>query len=142
MYFSLRSSAGLTWHDGAIPSNEIWVKLGGDKGRGSFKLNLQLVNTSHPNSMKGTALLSVFKAGDTVTNLHTALDMYREHVIEAQGMQIKYKNPTNPSISCIITENVPVFRNCTVRMFLSGDYEYLCRMYGLSGASGMFYKNK
>ncbi len=32
-----RSSAGLTWHDGAIPSNEIWVKLGGDKGRGSFK---------------------------------------------------------------------------------------------------------
>ncbi len=79
----------MTWHDGAIPSDEIWVKLGGDKGRGSFKLNLQLVNTAHPNSMKGTTLLSVFKAGDTVINLHTALDMYREHVIESQGMNIK-----------------------------------------------------
>ncbi len=39
--------------------------------------------------MKGTTLLSVFKAGDTVINLHTALDMYREHVIEAPGMNIK-----------------------------------------------------
>lgn len=25
----------------------------------------------------------------------------------------------------------------TTRLFLSGDYEFLCRMYGLSGASGM-----
>lgn len=84
------SSAGLTWHKGAIPANEIWVKLGGDKGHGSFKLNLQLVNTAHPNSIKNTCLLSVFKAGDTTTNLHTALNMYREHVIEAQGMEIQY----------------------------------------------------
>ena len=79
----------MTWHKGAIPSNELWVKLGGDKGRGSFKLNLQLVNTKHPNSMKGTDLLSVFKAGDTTINLHTALNMFKEHVIEAQGMTIK-----------------------------------------------------
>jgi len=35
--YHCRSSAGLTWHNGAIPSEEIWVKLGGDKGRGSFK---------------------------------------------------------------------------------------------------------
>lgn len=86
-----RSPAGLTWHDGAIPADELWVKLGGDKGRGSFKFNLQLVNTKHPNSMKNTALLSVFKAGDSTTNLHTSLDMYKEHVREAQGMQIKYE---------------------------------------------------
>ncbi len=51
------SSAGLTWHKGAIPSHEIWVKLGGDKGHGSFKFNLQLVNTATPNSMKNTSLL-------------------------------------------------------------------------------------
>ena len=56
--------AGLTWHNGAIPESELWVKLGGDKGRGSFKFNLQLANMETPNSMKSTALLSVFKAGD------------------------------------------------------------------------------
>lgn len=84
-----RSSTGLTWHGGAIPPDQLWVKLGGDKGRGSFKFNLQLVNSPKPNSMKGTTLLSMFRAGDSTTNLHIALDMYREHVKEIQGMQIK-----------------------------------------------------
>ena len=97
------SSAGLTWHKGAIPSHEIWVKLGGDKGHGSFKFNLQLVNTATPNSMKNTSLLSVFKAADTTTNLHTALHMYRDHVVEAQGMEIKYDNMKY--IHCILNKN-------------------------------------
>jgi len=79
----------LTWHEGGIPPNELWFKLGGDKGHGSFKLTLQLVNTHHPNSVKETVLLSVFKAGDSTTNLHTALEMYQMHIKEAQGMQIK-----------------------------------------------------
>ncbi|GFS00066.1 amine oxidase [Elysia marginata] len=30
----------LTWHDGAIPGNEMWVKVGGDHGQGSMKLSL------------------------------------------------------------------------------------------------------
>jgi len=72
-----------------IPSSELWCKLGGDKGHGSFKLTMQLVNSPHPNSVKETSLLSVFKAGDSALNLHTALDMFQEHIIEAQGMQIK-----------------------------------------------------
>ena len=28
----------LTWHNGTIPSNEIWIKVGGDHGGGSFSL--------------------------------------------------------------------------------------------------------
>ena len=72
-----------------IPESELWLKLGGDKGHGSFKLNLQLVNTSTPNSMKNTRVLSVFKAGDSTLNLHTALEMYKEHVAEAQGITLK-----------------------------------------------------
>ena len=42
---SNRSPSGLTWHD-TIPSNEVWVKLGGDKGHGSFKINMQVVNVT------------------------------------------------------------------------------------------------
>lgn len=68
-----RSPQGLTNHGGTIPQDELWIKLGGDKGRGSFKFNFQLVNTLHPNSVKKTVLVSVFKAGDSSTNLHTAL---------------------------------------------------------------------
>ena len=39
----------LTWHDGVIPEDEIWVKLGGDHGKQTFKLTLQIANTLHPN---------------------------------------------------------------------------------------------
>ena len=35
---------------------------------------------------QNTILVSVFKAGDSTTNLHTALDMYKYHVTELQGM--------------------------------------------------------
>ena len=87
--YTHRSTEGLTNHGGAIPENELWVKLGGDKGRGSFKFNFQLVNTSHPNSVKKTVLVSVFKAGDSPGNLHTALDKYKEQIEEIQGMQLK-----------------------------------------------------
>ena len=87
-YVLFRSPDGLINHGGAIPDDELWVKLGGDKGRGSFKFNFQLVNIPHPNSVKKTILLSVFKAGDNTSNLHIALDRYKEHIQEAQGMQI------------------------------------------------------
>ena len=80
---------GLTWH-GAIPTSEIWIKLGGDKGHGSFKLNMQVINTSHPNSIKNTTVLAVYKASDTPTNLRTALNQYQTHVEEMQGMSWRY----------------------------------------------------
>jgi len=53
----------------------------------SFKLNLQVVNVTHPNSTRNTSLLAVFKAGDSITNLHTALDQYRVQVEQLQGMK-------------------------------------------------------
>ena len=87
-YNTCSSPQGLTWHNGAIPSDER-IKFGGDKGHGSFKFNLQLCNVDHPNSIKNTVLLSVFKAGVTIVNLHTCLDMYKEHVQEVQGMELR-----------------------------------------------------
>ena len=76
----------MTWHDDTIPANEIWIKLGGDKGRGSFKLNMQVVNTVHPNSIKNTTLLAVFKAGDSIVNLYTALSQYKTQFEHFSGV--------------------------------------------------------
>ena len=87
-YINFRSSSGLTWHQGAIPAEELSIKLGGDKGHGSFKFNFQLTNTEAPKLPEEH--VSVFKAGDSTTNLHTALDMYKEHIQEMQGMKLKY----------------------------------------------------
>ena len=120
-----------------IPQDEIWLKIGGDKGHQSFKLNLQLCNVEHPNSQKNTCLLSIFMAGDSTTNLHTCLDMYREQMSELDGMALR----------CVIVKTIHSLRSLTIlcrgrtiKTFLTGDYEFLCKMYGLSGASGKLAK--
>ena len=44
--------------------------------------------------LKSTTLVSIFEAGDSTTNLHTGLDMYRTPIEEMQGMQLKYATIT------------------------------------------------
>ena len=55
-----------------IPNNEVWVKVGGDKGGGSFKMNFQICNVAHPNSVNNTCVFCAFEASDNPTNLTTS----------------------------------------------------------------------
>eukprot|EP00731_Ephydatia_muelleri_P011996 Em0006g890a len=61
----------LTWHEGFIPANEIWLKIGGDKGGGTFKMTFQIL----------------FVAGDSITNLHVAPDRFKDQVEHLHGMK-------------------------------------------------------
>lgn len=70
----------LFWHDGAIPQGEIWLKLGGDKGGGTFKMCFQIVNTQAPNSPTNTCVFSIFEAEDSVTNLKVVADRYGQEI--------------------------------------------------------------
>ena len=79
----------LFWHDGMIPPSEIWVKLGGDKVGGSFKMNFQIVNIYAPNSVHATCVFSCFEASDSIANLHVALDRFRDEVTEIRNMTWK-----------------------------------------------------
>ena len=36
------SKSKLTWHNGQVPSDEIWLKIGGDHGGDSFKVVCKL----------------------------------------------------------------------------------------------------
>uniref|UniRef100_A0A1X7UTE9 Uncharacterized protein n=1 Tax=Amphimedon queenslandica TaxID=400682 RepID=A0A1X7UTE9_AMPQE len=101
----------LTWHNGVIPDNEIWVKIGGDKGGSSFKTSIQVVNIDKPNSVRNSCVFVVFEAPDCSSNLHHKIHDQIDHLQN----------------SC--------WRGYTIRVFMSGDYEFLCYMYGLSGAS-------
>ena len=76
----------LTWHNGAIPPDEIWVKLGGDKHGGSFKMNFQICNVCIPNSKTNTCVFYRFMGYDSITNLHVGLNRYSEQVNELQAM--------------------------------------------------------
>ena len=107
---------------GYIPENELWVKLGGDKGRGSFKFNFQLVNTPHPNSVKKTVLISVFKAGDSASNLHIALDtestLMRLKAWSRRGDPVRISNSIDHSNSIIVNSiYLPLCGGCKVQLF-------------------------
>ena len=105
----------LCWHNGALPSNEVWVKLGGDHGGGSFKLSFQIANTSHPNAIQNTIPFLVFAAPDSVENLATTFRAY--------AGQVKHLMDS-------------AWQDKQIRFIFFGDYELICSCYGLSGASG------
>ena len=70
----------LCWHDGRIPADEIWLKVGGDKGGKSFKMSFQVVNTKAPNFPSNTCVFSIFEASDSVTNLKVVGDRFGDEV--------------------------------------------------------------
>ena len=79
-------------------------------------MNFQLANVVHPNSVKNTLPFLVFAEKDSDENLSTALKPYHDPVIELQRCKWNAKQ---------------------VRTIMFGDNEYLCRCFGLSGASGV-----
>ena len=70
-----------------MPQSEIWLKVGGDKGGGSFKMNFQIVNVQSPNSPQNTCVFACYEASDTTTNLHVALDRFQTDVVTLNGME-------------------------------------------------------
>jgi hypothetical protein len=88
--------------------------LGGDKGDSSLKTNFQILNVENPNAVNNTCVFTAFQAPDSYYNLKIALERYGEQVDELQKDKWNGKK----------------------LVFLSGDYEFLCNVCGLSGASG------
>ena len=65
------------------------MKIGGDAGGGTFKMNFQIVNIQSPNSPQYTFVFAIFEAKDTTTNLHVALDRFQGDVDALNGTQWK-----------------------------------------------------
>ena len=68
----------------------MWLKIGGDKGGGTFKMCFQIVNVPTPNSVHNTCVFSCFAAGNSVTNFHVALDCFKDQVEHLHGMKWRY----------------------------------------------------
>ena len=67
-------------------NEEIHVKIGGDHGGGSFKINYQIYNTDKPNSKDNTVVFSLFEAKDYWSNLKIGLSRFRQQIDEIQAM--------------------------------------------------------
>ena len=77
----------------------------------------QIANVGRPNALRHTVVACAFAAGGTSNNLKIGLLRFCQQVAELQSCTWKSHN---------------------IRLFMFGDYEYLCRVYGITGASGKF----
>ena len=108
----------LTWQGGSIPQDEIWVKIGGDHGKNSLKFTLQIANLEKPNARHNTVVIAIASVRDTHDNMVRFLE---------GGLASDLKALQSHS-----------WRNKSLKVFLNGDYEFLCKMYGLSGPQGTY----
>ena len=98
-----------------IPENEIHIKIGGDHGDKSFKMSYQISNVRNPNRKDNSVVFSIFEAKDNRVNLRTCLERFRKQINMLQKVKFDGRSL---KCSCLATMN------------------FLCAMYGISGASG------
>ena len=70
----------MTWHDGAILADEIWVKIGGDHGGGFFKLMLQITNLNNAKLKFNTCLNTMAECKDYAENLRRLLGPLKDQI--------------------------------------------------------------
>ena len=115
----------LHWHQeslkGSLPIDKIIVKVGGDKGRGSMKLCMQICNMHASNSPDNTLIIGAFEASDTYANLAIALDGIAQQLDELDG----------------VYWDDGYYRK-QIHVIGSGDYDFLAKILGIAGASGTY----
>ena len=58
-------AVGLLTDPSFIPTDKIFLEVGGDHGQGSFKRSFQIANTDNPNKPENTVLLDVMEVKET-----------------------------------------------------------------------------
>ena len=52
-------------------------------------MNFQVLNVANPNAPQNSCVFAMFEAGDTVVNLHVALDRYKDEIESLHGRKWK-----------------------------------------------------
>ncbi|XP_047146306.1 uncharacterized protein LOC124819131 [Hydra vulgaris] len=102
-------------HHEFIAHKEIHIKIGGDYGGGSLKMSYHILNTHNPNNKDNTIVSNIFEAKDYRINIKVAMARFQKQIDDLQKM--KYKD-------------------YSIKVFVFGDYQFLCALYGISEASG------
>ena len=85
-----KSGSLLSWHGGFIPSNEVWVKVGGDHGGDSFKVILQIANLLKLNSKQYFSTLHCQLQRQPAESQNSATSIQRADIQNAlNGMEGK-----------------------------------------------------
>ena len=89
---------------GKIPSDKIWLKIGGDHGGDSFKVVLQVANLESPNSRENMFMICMVECKDSIKNLKKVLKPVKEQIDKLTNMTWNRK---------------------TIKLFLFGDYDFI-----------------
>ena len=103
--------------DMTLPADEVWVKIDGDHGGDLFKMTMQILHTSSPNSKSNTVVISSFQARDNIDNLKISMDKISSSLGALQ---------------------IAIWNDKHIVLFLTGDYKFLCDTYGLQGAAATY----
>ena len=98
--------------------NEVWLKFGGDHGGESFKFTMQILNIDKPNTISNTLLILCPDCPDNYSNLTRTIIKLQSDIEEVKKL---------------------TWNGHRTRMFPCGDYKYLAELFGLSGASGVYF---
>ena len=86
---TLHRHGRLCWHDRRLPQDEIWLKIGGDKGGGTFKMAVQILNVLHPNSSNNTCVFCIFEGPDSLINLTVMAQRIKDQINSLECRQWK-----------------------------------------------------
>ena len=107
-------------HEGSLPFDRVFIKVGGDKGQGSTKITLQVCNTKKPNSPLNTLIIGIYEGSDTYTNLGIALDGIGQQLEAIDGTTHTFPNGSQKEIE----------------LCGSGDFDFMSKTIGTAGAAG------
>ncbi|XP_070533903.1 uncharacterized protein [Ptychodera flava] len=82
-----------------------------------MKTVMEICNVDHPNSVDNTIILNMYEGHDSHNNLAIAV---KELMVQAGDL------------------DGWIWRGYKIIVYLMGDYDYLLKMYGLSGANGLY----
>ena len=102
-----------------------------------MKASFQICNVPRPNLVQNTVIFSIFEARDSVVNLHVALDRYSDQIKHLHSTLWRYIY-TGGYMQETGLNNMHQYRGKKIRDYLFGDYEFECRMVGITGDQGKF----
>ena len=102
-----------------ISSNEIWVKIGGNKGGGSFKIVFEIANLGNPNATANTVIFTMFEASDTPDNLNQWWRLIIPLFMHAGAIQLVLNMVVQYYCGSNIEAQAGFLRACTTSSYLS-----------------------
>ncbi|XP_072017401.1 uncharacterized protein [Amphiura filiformis] len=109
--------SGKITNRGVIPDDEVWIKVGGDHGKGSFKVAMSVCNTANPNSSYNTICILLLEGSETKANVQRVLPLIVDQLMSLEDM---------------------TWRGKKFRLWVNGDLAFLVNIYGINGCQSRY----